>query len=331
MDHRKLFLVSMVAVLSAAFFLMMEPFLTFILFAVILAFLLHPLKGRMSSRLGNRVSAIILMVFAFLVAVIPIVLGTGAILGDVQDLSKDVNRTDFVNTSEIEFYFSKYTGLNINLDASLNNALNEFSNLAFGSFTQVLNLAVNISIGLTMMVFLLYYFLKDGSEMVQWFKEMLPIPEEVKDNVFERVNRTTWAVIRGHLLIAVIQGLIAGLGLFLTGVPNYLFWTFVMIVLGIVPVIGSVIVWGPASFYLFTENKTPEAAFLVLYGLIVVGLTDNFLRPILVDRKADIHPAAILIGVIGGVHLFGAAGIFFGPILVGVLKSLIVVLKDNYN
>jgi predicted PurR-regulated permease PerM len=181
------------------------------------------------------------------------------------------------------------------------------------------------------MVFLMYYFLTDGGKLVSFIRDTAPLPEDIQQQLYEEVNMTTWAVIKGHVLVAVVQGLLAGLGLALTGVPNYIFWTSVMIILAFIPIIGTFMVWGPAAAYLFLIDEPLMAVLLALYGLTVVALSDNFLRPFAVDRGTNLHPAVILIGVIGGVYLFGASGLFLGPIMLGIFKSVLLVFKNSYK
>jgi len=182
-----------------------------------------------------------------------------------------------------------------------------------------------------LLIFLLYYLLKDGEKFVKWLRDTTPLPSDIQNQLYARVNKTTWAVIKGHVLVAVVQGLIAGLGLAITGVPNYAFWTFIMVILGFIPIIGTVVVWLPAAAYLFAIDRSAAAIFLFLYGMVIVGLTDNILRPIAVDRGSNLHPAVIIIGVIGGVYIFGAAGLFIGPIILGIFKAVLLVFKNNYE
>jgi len=122
------------------------------------------------------------------------------------------------------------------------------------------------------------------------------------------------------------------LGLAITGVPNYAFWTFIMVILGFIPII-ELWLYGclPAAAYLFAIDRSAAAIFLFLYGMVIVGLTDNILRPIAVDRGSNLHPAVIIIGVIGGVYIFGAAGLFIGPIILGIFKAVLLVFKNNYE
>lgn len=329
MDNERVFVLALIGLLAFVSWLMVKPFLAYVLFAVILAFVLRPLQRKLSSYINSSVSAFLLMTFAILVAVLPLVFATVAVVEDAQDLTQDINQTDLVNATEVELYFQRYTGQSIDVEKTVNSAISQFTSATFGSFSQFVNLIASLAIGLTLMLFLLFYFLRDGDEMAVWLKDIIPLDSETKDRLYDKINITTWAVIKGHVLVAVAQGLVAGLGLAATGVPNYVFWTFMMVLLGFIPLIGSILVWGPAAVYLFVTGQTGLGIFLLIYGLVVVGLTDNILRPIVVDKRAELHPSVIIVGVIGGVYIFGAPGLFFGPILLGVFKAILEVFRDN--
>ncbi len=331
MDSQKAFLILLTGLLGFISWLMIKPFLAYVLGAVVLAFILHPLQRRMAPRMGPRITAFILVLLAVFAAVLPVTLATAAIIQDASDLPQDVDQSEIIDTAEIEAKILAYTGQQVDIASAVGSAVNEFSNLAFGSFSRVVNVLTNVSIGITIMMFLLFYFLKDGEKLVGWLKSVTPMPQDIQENLYSRVNRTTWAVIKGHVLVAVTQGLVAGLGLFIAGVPNYIFWTFIMILLGFIPIIGTIIVWGPATVYLFLMGSFEAAVFLLVWGLVVVGITDNIMRPLVVDKSAELHPAAILIGVIGGVYIFGAPGLFIGPIIIGVFKSVLLVFRNNYE
>lgn len=329
MDNERVFVLALIGLLAFVSWLMVKPFLGYVLFAVILAFVLRPLQRKLSSYINSSVSAFLLMAFAILVAVLPLVFATAAVIEDTQDLTQDVNQTDLVNATDIELQIEKYSGQSVDIEETVNTGISQFTSATFGSFSKFVNLIASLAIGLTLMLFLLFYFLRDGDEMAAWLKEVIPLDLDTTERLYERVNITTWAVIKGHVLVAIAQGLVAGLGLAATGVPNYVFWTFMMVLLGFIPLIGSILVWGPAAIYLIVIDKVTMGLFLLVYGFVVVGLTDNILRPIVVDKRAELHPAVIIIGVIGGVFIFGAPGLFFGPILLGVFKAILEVFRDN--
>lgn len=331
MDDSKAFLLLLVGVLGGISVFMLKPFLGYILGSVLLAFILKPAHDRLSRFIGKRFSAFSLVVAAVLLAVVPLFFITAAVVDDARDFTRDVNSTQVVNLTEVEDRVYGYTGQRVDIENELNKVVRRFTSTAFGGFRQIFNLALNLAIGIPLMLFLIYYLLKDGESFVAWLKDVTPLPDDVQEVLYEKVDLTTWAVIKGHVFVAIAQGLAGGAGLALAGVPNYVFWTFMMILLGIIPVVGAILVWAPAAVYLFLIDRPFAASFLALYGFVVVGMIDNFLRPVIVDRKAKLNPAVILIGVIGGVFVFGAPGLFIGPILLGILKATLSVFKNHYN
>lgn len=331
MNEQKGFLLFLIALLGGVTFLMIKPFFTYVLGAIILAFIMFPLHRRFSKYTKSSVSSAAVVTVAIVVAIVPLILVTGAVIDDARDLANQIDDFEAVNMTEVEKRIEQFTGEDVDLESNLEQAVREFSSVTLGSFSQLVNLFTNLAIGVSLMLFLLYYFIKDGESLVTWVKGVLPLPPEIQDKLQRRMNLTTWAVIKGHVLVAVLQGLIAGFGLYVAGVPNFFFWTFVMLILSFLPIIGSFLVWGPAAIYLILIDQVSAGLFLLAYGAVVVGLTDNFVRPLVVDKSAEMHPASIIMGVLGGVYVFGAPGLFIGPIIIGALKSLIMVFKNNYK
>jgi predicted PurR-regulated permease PerM len=329
-EQRGLILV-LIGLLSLVTFLMVKPLLGYFLGAIILGFVMHPMQKKLRGKLGERISAFLLVIFGILVVVLPL-LGIGAaVIEDAGDLAQDLQESEAINTTQIEDRVREYTGQSFDIETGLDSLVKTFTQTTLGGVSQIVTTITEISIGITLLVFLLYYILKDGEKFVKWLRETTPLPSEIQTQLYSRVNKTTWAVMKGHVLVAVVQGLVAGLGLAVTGVPNYAFWTFIMVILGFVPIIGTMVVWLPAAAYLFVMSRTAAAIFLLFYGLVVVGLTDNVLRPLAVDRGSNLHPAVIIIGVIGGVYIFGASGLFIGPIILGIFKAILLVFKNNYK
>lgn len=331
MNERKSFLVIMIAVLAAIAFLMIKPLLGYLIGAAILAFIFKPIQRRLERFIPGKIAAILVVLFGLALIVVPSTYALLAVFEDAQDIDTDFEEADFVDISEIEAWVLQISGQEVDLEQNFQDAISRFVSATLGGFSQFLGFVTEVTIGLSVMVFLMYYLLIDGNRLIEWTKGVTPLPRDIQDELYEDVETTTWAVIKGHVLVAIVQGLLAGLGLMLTGVPNYAFWTFVMVILAFIPIIGTFIVWGPASAYLFLVGQPLAGLALALYGFTVVSFSDNFLRPFAVDRGANLHPATILIGVIGGVYLFNAAGLFIGPIILGVLKSVLLVFKNSYK
>jgi predicted PurR-regulated permease PerM len=331
MNSQKGFLLLLVGALLFLSALMLKPFIGYVLGAVLLAFILKPLQNRLSDYVGMRLSAFSLIILSIVLVSVPFGLIFSAVASDAQEAIKDVKSTDLLNTEELEQSILERTGQEVDIEEQLQKTLSGFVSTTIGNASKALSLLTNIAIGLSVMFFLVYYFLKDGDRFVEYVKDVGPLSDDLMDQLEANTYMTTWAVIKGHILVAIVQGLVAGIGLWVTGVPNYAFWTFVMILLAFIPIIGAFVVWGPSGIYLFMKSRPVAGTALLIYGATVVAFTDNFLRPLLVDRDADIHPAVIMIGVIGGVYVFGASGLFIGPIVFGALKAAMEIFKDNYH
>lgn len=331
MNEQRGLILILIALLSFVTFMMVEPLLGYFLGAIILAFIMHPLQKKLRTKVGDQISAFVLVIFGILVVFLPIFGIGAAVIEDAGNLADDLQESEAINTTQIEDRVRGITGQDFNIEGNIESLVRTFTETTLGGVSQIVTTVAEISIGVTLLLFLLYYLLKDGDRLVRWIRDTTPLPPDIQDQLYARVNKTTWAVIKGHVLVAVVQGLVAGLGLAITGVPNYAFWTFIMVILGFIPIIGTVVVWLPAAAYLFVIDRTAAAIFLFIYGLVIVGLTDNILRPIAVDRGSNLHPGVIIIGVIGGVYIFGAAGLFIGPIILGIFKAVLLVFKNNYE
>lgn len=329
MESEEVFLGLTTVALGYVAFLMIRPFIGYVLGALMLAFVLRPLHLKLRDKIGERISSFSLVVLAVLAAFLPFIITVSAVVTDAKDLQGDINSSEFANISELEEGVQELTRAEVDIEGAIGNSLKSFSSSTLGGASAILKKFTNFFIGFTLMLFLLYYLIKDGGKLLDWLKEVIPVEKELQEDYYSHLNFTTWAVVKGHVLVAIIQGVVAGLGLYVVGVPNHIFWTFIMVLLGFIPVIGTIVVWLPASVYLFLMGELTMALLLAVYGFTIVGATDNILRPLVVEREADLHPASIIVGVLGGLVVFGAVGMFIGPIIIGALKSIILVSKNR--
>ncbi len=190
---------------------------------------------------------------------------------------------------------------------------------------------LHASLGIALLLFLVFYLLIDGPALVAWLTQASPLSPSVSQTLTDQIDRTTWGAVVGHAFAAVVQALVAGVGFYLVGISNVVFWTIVMVILAFLPLIGVFIVWAPAAVYLYLIDEPTAAVFLAAYGLIVVSFIDYYVRPIVIDKRARINPAAILVGVFGGVYTLGFVGLFVGPILIGVLVAIIETYRTEYR
>jgi len=314
-------LIGLLLALSVAFVL---PFLDYFLLALLLAYVLRPVQRRLAGYLGARIAASLVVLLAAVTLVVPTVLVMRTAFLEGRNLVEQV-RAGEISLDGIEASLSELTGIDIQLEAWLSDAVQNLGIDALGDVVSIVGTVAHVVIGIGLTLFLLYYFLKDADSFLDWLAERLPLRDHVRRELFEETRNITRAVLVGHVLVAVIQGLIAGVGLFVLQVPNAALWTVVMVVMAILPIVGSFVIWGPAAGWLLLVGRPVAAAALLVYGTIVVGISDDYLRPIVVDHYARVNPAVIIIGVFGGIYVIGFMGIFFGPIVVGTLRAAIDV------
>ena len=306
------------------------PYIQFVLGAVVLAFILRPLQRRLEPRIGDTFAALSLLIGSVFIIILPLVLIFAFVANAVLSYVRSLEEREFAFET-LEDPIASYTGLEVDLESFVRSAGEVIGESVFSGAVTAVETTLHLLIGFGLLLFLLFFFVRDADRFVAWVRDVSPLRISVTDELLERITNITRAVLIGHVLVAIIQGIIAGIGLAVVGVPNATVWTFIMVLLALIPLIGTFAVWAPASAYLVSTGSTFSGIALFVYGVLVVGISDEYLRPILVNRYATIGSSVIIVGVLGGISVFGFMGLFFGPIIVGSLKAAIEVYDDYYG
>lgn len=213
------------------------------------------------------------------------------------------------------------------ISADVSSYLAQFAGWLFqnvGSvFASVTDAALQIFIGLIA----LYYFFKDGNRIRNALVHFAPIPKDDAETILRKMHLAVNSVIRGSFVVAIVQGVLAGLGFYLFGIPRAALWGLVTAIASLVPVAGTSLVLVPAFAYLVFAEQYFAASGFAAWGIVIVGLVDNFLRPQLLKKDFHLHPLILLLSVLGGIRLFGPIGFIEGPIAVGLFFALL----DSYT
>ena len=306
------------------------PYIQFVLGAVVLAFILRPLQRRLEPRIGGTAAALSLVIGSVFTILLPFALIFAFVASAVLSYVRGFEEREF-DFETLEDPIASYTGQEIDLESSVKSAGELIGESVFSGAVTAVETTVHLVIGFGLLLFLLFFFVRDADRFVAWFRDVSPLLTSVTDDLLDRITNITRAVLIGHVLVAIIQGIIAGIGLALVGIPNATVLTFIMVLLALIPLIGTFAVWAPASAYLVSTGSTFSGIALFVYGVFVVGISDEYLRPVLVNRYATIGPSVIIVGVLGGLSVFGFMGLFFGPIIVGSLKATIDVYDSHYG
>jgi len=185
-------------------------------------------------------------------------------------------------------------------------------------------------IGLGVMIVSLYYFLADGPSMINAFMRLSPLEDRYEQQLLEEFANVSRAVVMATLLSAVVQGLLAGVGYFLAGFDSVFFLVVLTMFLALIPFVGAAAVWVPCSLWLlFYEERTLAAALLALFGVLVVSMADNIIKPYVLHGQSNLHPLMGLLSVLGGVSVLGPIGILVGPMAMAFLQAVLNILQSE--
>ncbi|WP_123619257.1 AI-2E family transporter [Halorubrum sp. CSM-61] len=344
MNRGQSFLLLLIGSVALLTLFVISPFVEYVIASAILAYVLYPFHVRLSRRfrgvlsdrlresLSRRVGNMLSALFLILSSIVAVILPLGYISWVfVRDLTEIARGDSDVDVAAIEAEIAALTGEQVEVGEVLATAGQAIANTLFGGVGGIVTTAIRASVGLSLALFLVYYTLLDGPAFVKWIRQTSPLPSNVTADLVDRVDAMTRGVVIGHIVVALLQALVAGVGLWAVGIPNVVFWTFVMAVLALLPLIGAFFVWGPAAAYLVAVDQVTAGVLLALYGVFVVAMVDNYARPIVIDQQAHLNPAVILLGVFGGIYSVGFTGLFVGPIVIGVLAATLETFREDYD
>jgi len=330
---RLYFLSLLVAIGLVLSFFILRPFLYALILALVFSVVFRPWYYTLWRFLGkNNTLASFVTIFSVLVFIfIPLALLGWQIFQEGE-----------------QFYFSLSDSLNegyfnsilLRLDADLGRLIPGLNNLSseLGSYLKsglefilnnlsliFLNL-VRILTSTFIFVIASFYLLRDGSKLKSFIIKNSPLTKEDDQVIIEKINDAINSVIKGSLTIALIQGVLSCLGFIIFGVPNPVLWGTIAAIGALIPGLGTSVVLIPAIIYLYFTSSVWATIGLLIWAGLAVGLIDNFLGPILIGKKAKLHPLITLLSVLGGLSLFGPVGFIIGPLTI----SLLLVLVDIY-
>ncbi len=197
----------------------------------------------------------------------------------------------------------------------------------------VLEALARVGFGFIVMLATLFFLYRDAGKIRALVMDLVPLTHEEASRILDTLRDTAFAAVVGGLVTALIQGALGGLAFVITGVPGALLWGFVMAVLSLLPVGGSAFVWAPTMVYFFLTGDAWKGWFLLVWGIAVIGSSDNLLRPWLMRRAgaSGIHPLLLFFAILSGIGLFGVSGIVFGPLLVAFVLVVVRIYREHFG
>jgi predicted PurR-regulated permease PerM len=188
--------------------------------------------------------------------------------------------------------------------------------------------ALGSLLGFAIMLFLLFFFLRDGDAMLARVRRLIPLDEARKERLFTQLSGVTRAIVVGTSVTAFLEGVLIGAGFSIAGLPSPVVFGVLAALLSMLPVGGAAFVWGPAVIWLIVDGRWGFGIFMLAWGLLISGL-DNVLRPLLISGRAKISALAVFIGVLGGISAFGTIGLIAGPVVLSLALALVEFAEES--
>ena len=322
--------VLLVGTLVLAFFIF-RPFIYVLFLAIVFAVVFHPIQQRLVSYTRDRhglaaaltVLIIIIFIFAPLAFLgIQIFQEARQLYGYLSGVGQDGILNSFNGQLDnLNKVFPALGELTSNIDQYLKQGLNWLLQHLGSVFSNIAKLILSFFIFL----FVLYYLLKDGQKLKKAMISLSPLADVDDEKIFHQLGQAINVVMKGNILIALVQGVLTAVGFMIFGVPNPILWGSVAAIAALIPSIGTALVLAPAMLFLFFTSDLFHTVGLLIWGVIAVGLVDNFLGPKFVGSGTRIHPLVILLSVLGGVAFFGPIGFLMGPLTISLFMAVLNV------
>ena len=314
-----------VIALGAAVLWILGRYATGVIGIPVLAVLFAPVHGFLVRRgLPSGVAALLVTIFGAILIIVPGILLAGLLINEAQQVAEGVLKSPILER------FGSLQIRGIPVGPRLAEAGGRIVAAVGTTAIGLVGTATRLTLNLTISFFGLYYVLKHTGDVWLDARPYIPFSAENTEKLGKRFKDVTVSTVIGTGVTAAIQGALLGVAFGVLGLPNALFWGVVTMALAILPVVGSGLVWGPAAIILILQGRPLAGVLLMLWGAVVVGSVDNFIRPVIYRRFSQVHPLITLVGAIGGVSQFGLLGLLIGPLALSYCFELIRMYREEY-
>ena len=325
----------LLALVTVAFFWIISPFFGAVFWAMVLALMFMPVHRRLCALLRGRdtLAALGTLLFCMVIVVVPMIFVVGAMVDEATSFTQRLRTGEFNPRTYFEQIQNALPGWSRDLLGrfGLFNAQDVVDKLtaavvqggqalttrALAIGQDTLMLLVNLGI----MLYLLFFFLRDGRDLAQTIRRAVPMQRQHTDFLLSKFATVVRATVKGTVVVALVQGMLGGVAFAFLGIHGAVLWGVVMSVLSLLPAVGAALVWAPVAIYLIATGSMIEGLGLAAWGVGVMGMVDNLLRPILVGKETKLPDYLVLLSTIGGLSIFGVNGFLIGPAIAALFVA----------
>lgn len=333
--EQKAFLLLLVLV-SLAFGWILLPFYGAVFWGAVLAIVFAPVYRRVLARTGQRptAAALLTLLLIVLLVILPLIMITSSVVQEVTALYARVRDGGVSFSGYAEqiyaalpewftqllgrFGLSDLSGLQDRLMTALQQGSQRIAQQAIDIGQNTFDFVV----GFFIMLYLLFFLLRDGAQLTRRMRDAIPLNASYLRNLSGKFTTVIRATVKGNIAVAAVQGALGGLAFWVLGIHAPMLWAVLMAFLSLLPAVGAGLVWGPVAIYLLATGALLQGFGLVAYGVLVIGLVDNVLRPVLVGKDTKMPDYVVLISTLGGMALFGLNGFVIGPLIAAMFIAV---------
>lgn len=333
--YRRTVVIIAVVVFLVLAYMIVRPFLIALIGAAVLAYLFYPVYKFFLKYLplplpSETCAALLTCILIILMVLIPMISVTGLLTKEIGAgylyLSRMVNSPSFM--LDLPPAISRYVG-----DLSQYNQ--QAANLGIQVIGWLQNVAKgipNVFLNILVTIISVYFFLKGGRDIYEFFKEFFPLSEARYKEIMVRLDDLSRGMLLGQIVVGIIHGFLSWFAYSMLGVANPVLWAFITAIVSIIPVLGAGLVWFPVATYLFLAGLAGgtywKGIVLFSYGLLLMSAIDNILKPKIIGDRSRIHPLIILFGILGGIQFLGLPGIIIGPLILGLFDVVMSIFRE---
>lgn len=337
------FFLGLLGIASLGFFALLSGFWQPIFWAAVIGILFRRVQTRFEKRMKGHSSlaAVLTVTLIFFTVLVPALLLASAVAAEAAGVYARIQSGELDVGALVRWVhdllpqageWTAWIGLDLNeltekLSAAAVKGSQFIASLALSAGQNVASFVVMFFL----MLYMLFFVLRDGDKILEHVHRAVPMPDEQERRLFDKFAEVSRATVKGTLAIGLVQGFLGGLIFALLGIKGAVFWGVVMAILSLLPAVGSGLVWGPAAIFLLIAGDWGKGLILVAYGVMVIGLVDNLLRPTLVGRDTKMPDYLVLFSTLGGLSLVGITGFVLGPVIAALFIAVWQMYEQDHS
>jgi len=328
-DFRRLAVLFLLLALAILVFVLIRPIVLSILAGLILAYALFPVYKIISKKIKNKtLAASLVCLLVIILIVVPIYFIAPIMIDQIFELfkySQTLNIQGFIRS----VFPSAQEPFIVQMTTTFGSLSSQISSASLNFLVSFLLEIPTLLFHLVIVAFVFFYALRDSDRLANFMDALSPLNKVQEKKLVQQFKGITNSVVYGQILVGLVQGITAGIGFFVFGIPNALLLTVFAVVLSVIPILGPFLVWIPVVIYLFIKGSTTLGIIFLIYNITIVSNIDNLLRLYLVSRKTNLSQVIVLIGMVGGLFIFGIIGLILGPLILAYFITFLNAYKEN--